>query len=158
MNPPNPLRSACSASEILAVPHWHLGQVEAKKGLSVLLGILTAKSRRVELIETITEGNGETVALNIDPHRFMVTIGGSFILVTLHDENGRRPVIQKSWKRTERRIGTGLSAQFGNEDTYIDKDQLRWVHRYNRGNEFDELSAMDAEGEEALHIVLETFR
>lgn len=119
---------------------------------------MTAKSCKVEVIEAISDGKSETIGLQIDPRRFMMTIGRSFVLLTLQDETGRHPVIQKSWKRVERDVGKGITAEFGTEDTFVDAGKLKWVYRHGRRIDPDELSAFDSDGKEVLHIVLETLR
>jgi hypothetical protein len=150
------LRAARTPQDLLAVSHPHIGKVESGKGLSVLVGILTAKSRKIEVIESILQGKSETVGLHIDPRRFMLSIGKSFVLLTLQDQAGRHPVIQKSWKRVKREVGKGITAELGSEDTYIDAEDMHWIHRYQRRGEPDELSAFDASGQESLYIVMET--
>lgn len=150
------LRAARTLQDLCAVSHPQIGRVESGKGLSVLFGILTAKSRKVEVIESISQGKSETVGLDIEPQRFMLSIGRSFVLLTLQDPTGRHPVIQKSWRRVKREVGKGITADLGAEDTYIDAENLRWIHRYQRRGEPDELSAFDASGQESLHIVMET--
>lgn len=150
------LRAARTRQDILAVSHPHIGKVEPGRGLSVLFGILTAKSRKIEVIESVLHGKTETVGLHIDPQRFMLSIGNSFVLLTLQEQTGRHPVIQKSWRRVKREVGKGINAVLGSEDTYIDAENMCWIHRYRKHGEPDELSAFDANGEESLHIVMET--
>jgi hypothetical protein len=150
------LRAARTLQDLLAVSHPHIAKVESGKGLSVLFGILTAKSRKIEVIESVLQGKSETVGLYIEPQRFMLSIGNSFVLLTLQDQTGRHPVIQKSWRRVKREVGKGITADLGSEDTYIDAENMCWIHRYRRRGEPDELSAFDASGEESLHIVMET--
>lgn len=140
------LREAVSADDLLNAVHPHIGKVESTK-ISTLFGVLTAKSRN---LSSLNEANLESVALNIDTSRFIVTIGKSFILLTLNEGVQRRPVIKKSWQRIEQRLADAFTASLGDEDTYIDTDHLKWVYRYNRPDEPDELSGYDSEGKEVL--------
>lgn len=151
------LRAARTPEDLLSITHPHIGKVEKGKALPVLFGIVTARNRKIELIEAISRGHSETVALHVEPRRFLLSIGKSFVLLTLQDQRGRHPVIQKSWKRVKRLSGSGFTAFLGVEDTYIDANELQWIHRYRRQGEFDELSAFDENGQEALRIVMETF-
>jgi len=131
------------------------------KALQCCLGYFSplAASRKLEAIEAVAaEGKRETVALHVDASRFMVTIAKSFVLLTLQEANARTPVIQKTWRRIDRTVGTELTAYLGTEDTYLDQDNLKWVHRYKRSGEFDELSGYDADGQEVLLLALETLR
>jgi len=150
------LRAARTPKDILAVSHPHIGKVESGKGLSVFFGILTAKSRKIVVIESVLQGKSESVGLYIEPQRFMLSIGNSFVLLTLQDQTGRHPVIQKSWMRVKREVGKGITADLGSEDIFIDAENMRWIHRYRRRGEPDELSAFDVSGDESLHIVMET--
>lgn len=152
------LHEATSATDLLSAEHPHIGRVAAGRSLAVLFGILTAANRKLESIEAGVGGKLESVALHVDASRFMVTIAKSFVLLTLQEGKERRPVIQKTWRRIDRKVGKNLTAFFGSEDTYIDQDNLKWVHRYKRPGEPDELSAYDADGIEVLLLSLETLQ
>lgn len=152
------LHEATSTSDLLAAEHPHIGRVAPRRGLTVPFGILTATNRKLESIDARVGGKLESVALHVDASRFMVTIAKSFVLLTLLEGKKRRPVIQKKWRRIDRKVGKDLTAFFGTEDTYLDQDNLKWEHRYKRPGEPDELSAYDASGLEALLLSLETPR
>ena len=123
-----------------------------------MFGIATGTSRKVEAIESKTQAGSESIALNIDINLFMLTLANSFVLLTLQEGTERRPVIHKSWQRTARSVGKGLTEEFGNEDKYVDADKLLWEFRYKRRGEADELVAYNCDGEESLVLTLETFK
>lgn len=134
-----------------------MGRLQKISTLKALVGIVAGTSRKVEAIESKTVTGSESVALNIDVSRFMLTITKSFVLLTLQEGTERKPIIQKSWQRTARSIGKGLTEEFGIEDKYTDADKLVWEHKYKRQREADELVAFNASGEESLVLTLETF-
>lgn len=143
------LREAISADDLLCADHPHIGKVE-KSSLSTLFAILTAKNRK---LYSINEANMETVALHVDPSRFILTIGKSFILLTLQEGNQRRPVIKKSWRLIEQQLtdeALAFFGDFGDKNTYLDSDKLKWIYHYNRRDEPDELSGYDSEGRVVL--------
>jgi hypothetical protein len=135
-----------SADDLLCADHPHIGVVEKGK-LPSLFSILRATNRK---LYSFNEAHMESVALHVDPSRFILSIGKSFILLTLQEGRERRPVIKKSWRRIERQVANELTLYIGDQDTYMDADNLKWVHRYNRPGEPDELSGYDSEGKEVL--------
>lgn len=149
------LRHATTAKDFLSVNHPHIGKTKGINSLTVLLGIFAATNRKIDSIEAGISGKLETVALHTDINRFMLTIGRSFVLLTFQDGSERMPIIQKKWKRTNREIGKGITANFGTEDTYVDSDGLTWVHSHKRTHESDELVGFDSQGNEALRMTLE---
>jgi len=87
----------------------------------------------------------------------MVTMTGSYVLVTLKEGASRHPVIHKTWKMVGQRKGEGVEDFYGTVSTYIDSDGLRWEHRFERTPHEDELIAFGSNGEEILIITLESF-
>ena len=152
------LRQATTATQLLNSGHLHVGRVHKIGGMKALLGIATGTSRKIEAFDAKTSEGSESVALNIDINRFMVTLAKSFVLLTLQEGTERKPVIHKSWRRTSRNIGKGLTEDLGTEDKYIDTDNLTWEHQYKRRGEPDELVAFDEGGTESLVLTLETIQ
>ena len=87
----------------------------------------------------------------------MVTIAGSYVLVTLKEGARRHPVIHKTWKMVNQRKGEGVEDFYGTVSTYIDSDGLKWEHRFERTPHEDELIGFGSNGEEVLIITLESF-
>ena len=87
----------------------------------------------------------------------MVTIAGSYVLVTLKEGVSRHPVIHKTWKMVDQRKGDGVEDFYGTVSTYIDSDGLKWEHRFERTPHEDELIGFGSNGEEVLIITLESF-
>ena len=108
-------------------------------------------------IADYSSGTRQIVAAQIDPRHFMVTIASLFVLVTLEEDGDRRSVIHKTWKMVEQRKGEAVTEFFGAVTTYIDSDDLKWEHRFERPPDEDELIAFGRNGEEVLIITLESF-
>jgi hypothetical protein len=86
----------------------------------------------------------------------MITIAGSFVLVTLKEGESRHSVIHKTWKLVYQRKGDEVKDFFGTVSTYIDSDGLKWEHRFERPPHEDELIGFGSKGEEILIITLES--
>ena len=66
-------------------------------------------------------------------------------------------MIHKTWKMVGHRKGEGVTEFFGTVHTYIDSDDLKWEHRFDRSPHEDELIGFGSDGEELLIITLESF-
>jgi hypothetical protein len=146
-----------SAAEFLTVEHPHFGRIRPPGFLKATIGTVTGTNRKVVVIADYSSGNRQTVAIQIDPRKFMVTIAGSYVLVTLKEGERRHPVIHKTWKMVEQRKGEGVEDFYGTVNTYIDSDGLKWEHRCERTPHEDELIGFGSNGEEVLIITLESF-
>ena len=146
-----------SAAEFLTIAHPHFGRIHPPGFLKTTIGTVTGTNRKVVVIADYSSGNRQTVAVQIDPRKFMVTIAGSSVLVTLKEGERRHPVIHKTWKMVGRRKGEGVEDFYGTVSTYIDSDGLKWEHRYERTPHEDELIGFGSKGEEVLIITLESF-
>ena len=146
-----------SAAELLTIEHPHFGRIQPPGFLKTTIGTFTATSQEAVDIADYSSGNRQTVAVQIDPRNFMVTIAGSFVLVTLKEGASRHLVIHKTWKMVGHRKGEGVADFFGTVSTYIDSDGLKWDHRFERPPDEDELIGFGSNGEEVLIITLESF-
>lgn len=147
-----------SAVELLTIEHPHFGKIQGPGFLKAKIGILTGTNRKAIAIEDHSSGKPQTVALNVDPRNFMVTIASSFVLVTMKEGVSRPPVIHKAWKMVKEYTGAGLTEFYGTVRTYSDSDGLKWEHSFNRTTDEDELVGYGHNGEEVLIITLENFR
>jgi hypothetical protein len=146
-----------SAAELLTIEHPHFGRIQPPGFIKTTIGTVTGTSRKAVVIADYSSGNRQTVAVQIDPRNFMITIASSFVLVTLKEGESRHPVIHKSWKLVNQRKGEGVEDFFGTVSTYIDSDGLKWEHRFDRTPDEDELIGFGSNGEEVLIITLESF-
>jgi hypothetical protein len=146
-----------SAAELLTIEHPHFGRIQPPGFLKSTIGTFTGTSSKAVVIADYSSGNRQTVAVQIDPRKFMVTIASSYVLVTLKEGASRHPVIHKTWKLANQRKGDGVEDFFGTVSTYIDSDGLRWEHRFERPPHEDELIGFGSNGEEILIITLESF-
>jgi hypothetical protein len=146
-----------SAAELLTIEHPHFGRIHPPGFLKTTIGTVTGTSRKAVAIADYSSGNRQTVAVQIDPRNFMVTIASSFVLVTLEEGASRHAVIHKTWKVEGQRKGEGVEDFFGTVSTYIDTDGLKWEHRFERAPHEDELIGFGNNGEEVLIITLESF-
>jgi hypothetical protein len=146
-----------SAAELLTVEHPHFGRIHPPGFLKTTIGTVTGTSQKVAAIADYSSGIRQTVAVQIDPRNFMVTIVSSYVLVTLKEGASRHPVIHKTWKPVAQRKGKGVTEFFGTVHTYIDSDGLKWEHRFERTPHEDELIGFGSKGEEVLIITLESF-
>lgn len=146
-----------SAAELLTIEHPHFGRIQPPGFLKSTIGTVTGTSRKAVVIADYSSGNRQTVAVQIDPRNFMITIASSFVLVTLKEGESRHPVIHKSWKLVNQRKGEGVEDFFGTVSTYIDSDGLKWEHRFDRTPDEDELIGFGSNREEVLIITLESF-
>jgi hypothetical protein len=146
-----------SAAELLTIEHPHFGRIQPPGFLKTTIGTVTGTNRKVVTIADYSSGIRQTVAVQIDPRKFMVTIAGSYVLVTLKDGATRHPVIHKMWKMVDQRKGEGVEDFYGTVSTYIDSDGLKWEHRFERTPHEDELIGFGSNGEEVLIITLESF-
>jgi hypothetical protein len=164
------LRRISSAADFQKVKHPHFGSIQRIGFVQTTFGIFTGVSCKADAIEDYSSGECQTVALEIDPQDFMVTIANSFVLVTVKAAAGRLPIIMKRWRRvakTNEGIGAGGNI-CGKRYTYVDSDGMRWEHGFGapdkRGffvgfeNESDQLVAFDANGERITVFTLQTFR
>lgn len=146
-----------SAAELLTIEHPHFGRIQSPGFLKTTIGTVTGTNRKAVAIADYSSGNRQTLAVQIDPRNFVVTIASSFVLVTLEEGESRQPVIHKTWKMVEQRNGEGVTEFFGTVSTYIDSDDLKWEHRFERPPDEDELIGFGSNGEEVLIITLESF-
>ena len=146
-----------SAAELLTIEHPHFGRIHPPGLLKTAIGTFTGTSQKAVAIADYSSGNRQTVAIQIDPRKFMVTIASSFALVTLEEGASRHPVIHKTWKMVGQRKGEGVTEFFGTVRTYLDADGLKWEHRFERLPDEDELIGFGSNGEEILIITLESF-
>lgn len=146
-----------SAGEFLTIEHPHFGRIRPPGILKSTIGTVTATTRKAVALADYSSGNRQTVAGQIDPRNFMVTIASSFVLVNLKERTSRHPVIHKTWKMVDQRKGEGVAEFFGTVSTYIDSDGLKWEHRFERPPDEDELIGFGSNGEEVLIITLEGF-
>jgi hypothetical protein len=146
-----------SAADLLTIEHPHFGRIQPPGFLKTQFGILTSTSRKAISLADYSSGTRQTVAVQIDPRNFMVTIASLFVLVTLKESASRHPVIHKTWKMVGHRKGEGVTEFFGTVSTYIDSDGLKWEHRFERTPDEDELIGFGSNGEEVLIITLESF-
>ena len=72
-----------SAAELLTIEHPHFGRIHPPGFLKTTIGTVTGTSRKAVVIADYSSGIRQTVAVQIDPRKFMVTIAGSYVLVTL---------------------------------------------------------------------------
>ena len=146
-----------SAAELLTIEHPHFGRIQPPGFLKTTIGTVTGTNRKVVTIADYSSGIRQTVAVQIDPRKFMVTIAGSYVLVTLKEGATRHPVIHKMWKMVDQRKGEGVEDFYGTVSRYIDSDGLKWEHRFERTPHEDELIGFGSNGEEVLIITLESF-
>ena len=146
-----------SAAELLTIEHPHFGRIHPPGFLKTTLGTVTGTNRKAVTITDYSSGIRQTVAVQIDPRKFMVTIAGSYVLVTLKEGASRHPVIHKTWKMVDQRKGEGVEDFYGTVSTYIDSDGLKWEHRFERTPHEDEVIGFGSNGEEVLIITLESF-
>jgi hypothetical protein len=146
-----------SAAELLTIEHPHFGRIQPPGFFKTTIGTVTGTSRKAVVIADYSSGNRQTVAVQIDPRNFMITIASSFVLVTLKEGESRHPVIHKTWKLVNQHKGEGVEHFFGTVSTYIDSDGLKWEHRFDRTPDEDELIGFGSDGGEVLIITLESF-
>jgi len=146
-----------SAAELLKIEHPHFGRIQPPGLLKTTIGTVTGTSQNAVAIADYSSGIRQTVAVQIDPRNFMITIASSYVLVTLKKGARRQPVIHKTWKLANQRKGEGVEDFFGTVSTYIDSDGLKWEHRFERPPHEDELIGFGSKGEEILIITLESF-
>ena len=146
-----------SAAELLTIEHPHFGKIRPPGFLKTTIGTFTGTSQKAVAIADYSSGIRQTVAVQIDPRKFMVTIASSYVLITLKEGASRHPVIHKAWKLVNQRKGEGVEDFFGTVNTYIDSDGLKWEHRFERPPDEDELIGFESTGEEVLIITLESF-
>jgi hypothetical protein len=146
-----------SAAELTIIEHPHFGRIQSPGFLKTTIGTFTGTSRKAVAIADYSSGNRQTVAVQIDPRNFVVTITSSFVLLTLAEGANMHSVIHKIWKMVEQRKGEGVTEFFGTVSTYIDSDGLKWEHRFERTPHEDELIGFGSKGEEVLIITLESF-
>ena len=146
-----------SAAELLTIEHPHFGRIHPPGFLKTTIGTVTGTSQKAVAIADYSSGIRQTVAVQIDPRKFMVTIASSYVLITLKEGASRHPVIHKTWKMVDQRKGEGVKNFFGTVGTYIDSDGLKWEHRFERPPHEDELIGFGSNGEEVLIITLESF-
>ena len=145
-----------SAAELLTIEHPHFGRIHPPGLLKTTIGTFTGTSQKAVVIADYSSGIRQTVAVQIDPRNFMITIASSYVLVTLKEGESRRSVIHKTWKMVDQRKGEGVTEFFGTVSTYIDSDGLKWEHRFERPPHEDELIGFGSKGEEVLIITLES--
>lgn len=145
-----------SAAELLKIEHPHFGRIHPPGLLKTTIGTFTGTSQKAVVIADYSSGIRQTVAVQIDPRNFIITIASSYVLVTLQEGTSRHPVIHKTWKRVDQRKGEGVKDFFGTVNTYMDSDSLKWEHRFERSPHEDELIGFGSNGEEVLIITLES--
>jgi hypothetical protein len=146
-----------SSAELLRIEHPHFGRIHPPGFLKATIGTVTGTSQKAVAIADYSSGIRQTVAVQIDPRNFMITIASSYVLVTLKEGASRHPVIHKTWKMVGQRKGEGVQDFFGTVRTYLDSDGLKWEHRFERPPHEDELIGFGSNEEEVLIITLESF-
>jgi hypothetical protein len=158
MTQPMNIHYAKCAEEVLATNHPHIGRV-APPSWRLLFGILMSRNHTISGFEAQTEGEWESVAILAQPDTdlFMLTIGKSFVLVTMKEGSKRIPVIQKRWTRQSRTSTPShfLAGLVPIEDKYRDADGLKWMHSYGASWQEEELVAFDASGAESIRLTIE---
>lgn len=145
-----------SAAELLQIEHPHFGRIHPPGLLKATIGTVTSIVQNAIAIADYSSGLRQTVAIHIDPRKFLITIASSFVLIALEENLGRHPVIHKTWKMMGQRKGEGVEDFFGTVSTYMDLDGLKWEHRFERPPLEDELIGFGSNGEEILIITLES--
>jgi hypothetical protein len=145
-----------SAAELLQIEHPHFGRIHPPGLLKATIGTVTSIVQNAVAIADYSSGLRQTVAIHIDPRKFLITIASSFVLIALEENLGRHPVIHKTWKMMGQRKGEGVEDFFGTVSTYMDLDGLKWEHRFERPPLEDELIGFGSNGEEILIITLES--
>jgi hypothetical protein len=145
-----------SAAELQKIEHPHFGRIHPPGFLKSTIGAVTGTSQKAVAIADYSSGIRQTVAVQIDPRNFIITIARSYVLVTLKEGASRHPVIHKTWKMVGQRKGEGVTEFFGTVTTYFDSDNLKWEHRFERTPHEDELIGFGNNGEEVLIITLES--
>ena len=145
-----------SAAELLQIEHPHFGRIHPPGLLKATIGTVTSIVQKAIAIADYSSGIRQTVAIHIDPRKFLITIASSFVLIALEESLSRHPVIHKTWKMMGQRKGEGVEDFFGTVSTYIDSDGLKWEHRFERPPQEDELIGFGSNGEEILIITLES--
>ena len=102
-----------NAAELLKVDHPHFGRIHPPGFLKTTIGTVTGTSQKAAAIADYSSGIRQTVAVQIDPRNFMVTIVSSYVLVTLKEGTSRHPVIHKTWKQVAQRKGKDVPEFFG---------------------------------------------
>jgi hypothetical protein len=106
-----------SAAELLTIEHPHFGRIQPPGFHKTTLVTFIGTSRNAVAIADYSSGNRQTIAVQIDPRNFMVTIASSFVLVTLEEGASKHPVIHKTWKMVGQRKGEGVTEFFGTVST-----------------------------------------
>lgn len=145
-----------SAAELLKIEHPHFGRIHPPGLFKATIGTVTSIVQNAIAIADYSSGIRQTVAIHIDPRKFLITIASSFVLIALEENLSRHPVIHKTWKMMGQRKGEGVEDFFGTVSTYIDWDGLKWEHRFERPPREDELIGFGSNGEEILIITLES--
>ena len=89
------------AAELRRIEHPHFGRIQPPGFLKTAIGTFIGTSRKAVAIAAYSSGNRQTVAVQIDPRNFEVTIASAFVLVTLEEGASRQPVIHKTWNMVE---------------------------------------------------------
>lgn len=145
-----------SAAELLQIEHPHFGRIHPPGLLKGTIGTVTSIVQKAVAVADYSSGFRQTVAIHIDPGKFLITIASSFVLIALEENPSRHPVIHKTWKMMGQRKGEGVEDFFGTVSTYIDSDGLKWEHRFERPPHEDELIGFGSNAEEILIITLES--
>ena len=145
-----------SAADLLSIKHPHFGRIQPPGLIKTTIGTVTGTSQKAVVIADYSSGIRQTVAVQLDPRNFMITIASSYVLVTLKEGANKHPVVHKPWKRVDQRKGEGVEDFFGTVTTYMDSDGLKWEHRFDRPPDEDELIGFGSNEEEILIITLES--
>lgn len=139
-------------------PITMLTQIQKIGTFQRLFALLTGSSRKAVQIRDRSTGPPQTIAHELEPSQFKVTIANSFISITLKEDGTRRmPIIQKKWRMVSQDKGKGGAAVAGTVRSYLDSDGLRWEHRFGRERDRDEIVRFGNGGQEVLCITLQTF-
>ena len=85
------LAHVSSAAELLTIEHPHFGRIHPPGFLKSTIGTVTGTSRKAVAIADYSSGMRQTVAVQIDPRKFMITMAGSYVLVTLKEGDEQEP-------------------------------------------------------------------
>src|SRR5678815_1823663 len=85
-----------SAAELLQIEHPHFGRIHPPGLLKATIGTVTSIVQNAVAIADYSSGLRQTVAIHIDPRKFLITIASSFVLIALEENLGRHPVLHKT--------------------------------------------------------------
>ena len=147
-------------SDFLNIDHPHFGKVRPLGLFKVLKSIFSSVSLKLTHFQNYEKDRKpvsvETIALQSPNGCFLVTIGKSFVLLTMKDGSSRHPIIHKNWTIVEKYVGEGVTASFGTKTTYQDEDNLKWVFTLGDSTSENDLIAYNKDGDMCLIMTLQS--